>query len=193
MRTKSKLLMFTAPLVLATLACTCGLTQQLGNLASNQAQQLAEGAQATAEAMAVESMATMAAQTAAEAGTGGEGGGDSGGDTGDDGSVDLGGITIGGDPSNSPFPVPDDPSVTVGAQSDTMISYIIEMNADDLLAYYRDELSARGYTEREDQTVSGMGITSMVFDGDPSGQPLTLQLADLGNGESSATVWLGDQ
>ena len=59
MNSKRKLLMFVAPLMLATLACTCGLTQQLGNLASNQAQQLAEGAQATAQAMAVESVGTV--------------------------------------------------------------------------------------------------------------------------------------
>jgi len=185
---KRKLLMFVAPLMMATLACTCGLTQQLGNLASNQAQQLAEGAQATAQAMAVESVGTVAAQ-AAEA----EAGGDTGGDTGDNAGVDLGNITIGGDASNSPFPVPDDPSVQMGMSSDTMISYIIEMSVEDLQAYYRDELSARGYTEREDQTVFQGGIVSMVFDGDPSGSGLVVQLVDLGDGTSNASVFLEDQ
>lgn len=190
MSAKRKWLMFAAPLVLATLACTCGLTQQLGNLAANQAEQLAEGAQATAEAMAGESMATVQAQVEAEAGA--EAGGDTGGDTGEDSGEDLGNLTFGGDASDLPFPVPDDPSVNVVLQTDAMINYIVEMSLDDLLAYYRDELSAQGYTEREGLTVVEQGTASLVFDGDPSGQALVVQMVDLGDGTVNVNVRLED-
>lgn len=179
--------MFVAPLLLATLACTCGLTQQLGNLAQQQAEQITDDAFATAEAMAGESMATAQAEVEAnmedmedlpdDSGTG-------------EGDFEM--PEFGGDPADSPFPIPDDPSVAVVLQTSEMVNYQITMSIDDLLAYYRSELEAQGYTEREGLTVIDQGVASIVFDGDPSGKALVVQMVDLGEGSTNVNVRLED-
>lgn len=188
MKTTRRWLMFVAPLMLATVACTCGLTQQLGNLAQQQAEQITDDALATAEAMAGDSLATAQAEVETNMDEAMQDVPDDSGNGQDDFEMPE----FGGDASDSPFPIPDDPSVTIGLLSDIMVSYLVEMSVDDLAAYYRTELSAQGYTEREDLTVFEGSVVSMVFDGHPSGQALVVQLVDLGDGTSNASVFLED-
>jgi hypothetical protein len=50
------------------------------------------------------------------------------------------------------------------------------MSVDDVVAFYRQQLLAKGYVEREITTVIEGGIASLVFDGDPSGKALVVQV-----------------
>jgi len=183
--------MFVAPLMLATVACTCGLTQQLGNLAQQQAEQITDDALATAEAMAGDSLATAQAEVETNMDEAMPDVEDMPGDSGDS-QDDFEMPEFGGDPADSPFPIPDDPSVAVVLQTSEMVNYQITMSIDDLLAYYRSELEAQGYTEREGLTVIDQGVASIVFDGDPSGKALVVQMVDLGDGGTNVNVRLED-
>jgi hypothetical protein len=60
------------------------------------------------------------------------------------------------------------------------------------MKFYRDEYTARGYTEREILTVVSEGTFSMVFDGDPSGKAVVIQSVDLGDGSRTVSIRLED-
>ena len=77
---------------------------------------------------------------------------------------------------------------------DGSIVYYTKLSMDDALKFYRDEYTARGYTEREITTVvdTSSGIFSIVFDGDPSGKAVVIQSVDLGDGSRTIAIRLED-
>jgi hypothetical protein len=60
------------------------------------------------------------------------------------------------------------------------------------MTFYRDEYTAKGYTEREILTVVSDGVFSMVFDGDPSGKAVVIQSVDMGDGSRTIAIRLED-
>lgn len=75
---------------------------------------------------------------------------------------------------------------------DGSLVYYTSMSMEDLMKFYRDEYTAKGYTERELLTVVSEGTFSMVFDGDPSGKAVIIQSVDLGNGSRTIAIRLED-
>jgi hypothetical protein len=70
--------------------------------------------------------------------------------------------------------------------------YYTNMSMEDLMKFYRDEYTAKGYTEREALTTVSDGIFSMVFDGDPSGKAVVIQSVDLGDGSRTVSIRMED-
>ena len=88
-----------------------------------------------------------------------------------------------------PFPVtPDAKNLMNDAGK---INYQTSMSVDDVVAFYRQQLLAKGYVEREITTVIEGGIASLVFDGDPSGKALVVQVVGVGDA-SNVNVRLED-
>ncbi len=102
---------------------------------------------------------------------------DNAGDSNSDSSVDT------------EFPVTADAYnfVEVG---DGSIVYYTKLSAEEAMKFYRDEYTARGYTEREILTVVSDATFSMVFDGDPSGKAVVVQSVDLGDGSRTIAIRL---
>ena len=77
---------------------------------------------------------------------------------------------------------------------DGSIVYYTKLSFDDALQFYRDEYTARGYTEREITTVvdKDNGLFSLIFDGDPSGKAVVIQSVDLGDGSRTIAIRLED-
>ena len=92
-----------------------------------------------------------------------------------------GGITVGGE---SPFPVADDAFNIVSTPQS--VTYQTKMSADDMMKFYRDELSKQGYAENKDMTTSFGGIIAMFFEGD--GKTIVLAGAPVGDGSLSVTL-----
>lgn len=103
-------------------------------------------------------------------------------DTNDNGG---GGATV-----NTDFPMTDD-AFNVTEVSGSLI-YYTKMSMEDVMKFYRDEYTAKGYTERDILTVVEGGIFSLVFDGDPSGKAVVVQSVDLGDGSRTVSVRLED-
>ena len=82
-------------------------------------------------------------------------------------------------PVESDFPMTDDASNIMEANG-TLI-FFTKMSQEDLMAFYRDEYKAKGYTERELLTVVSEGTFSMAFDGDPSGKAVVIQSVNMGD------------
>jgi hypothetical protein len=70
--------------------------------------------------------------------------------------------------------------------------YYTKISQEDLMDFYRDAYTAKGYTERELLTVVSETTFSMVFDGDPSGKAVVIQSVDLGDGSRTVSVRLED-
>jgi hypothetical protein len=70
--------------------------------------------------------------------------------------------------------------------------YYTKMSNDDVMKFYRDTYTAKGYKERELLTVVSGGVFSMVFDGDSSGKAIVIQGVDLGDGSHTVTIRLED-
>ena len=70
--------------------------------------------------------------------------------------------------------------------------YYTKMSLEDVMKFYRDEYTAKGYKEREILTVVSSGTFSMVFDGDPSGKAVVIQSVDLGDGSRTVAIRLED-
>ena len=70
--------------------------------------------------------------------------------------------------------------------------YYTKLSLDDVMKFYRDEYTAKGYTERELLTVVAEGTFSIVFDGDPSGKAVVIQSVDLGDGSRTVSIRLED-
>ncbi len=70
--------------------------------------------------------------------------------------------------------------------------FYTKLSLEDTMKFYRDEYTAKGYTERELLTVVSDGTFSMVFDGDPSGKAVVIQSVDLGDGSRTVTIRLED-
>ena len=94
---------------------------------------------------------------------------------------------------NTDFPMTAD-AYNVVDVGDGSIVYYTKLSMDDALKFYRDEYTARGYTEREITTVvdTSSGIFSIVFDGDPSGKAVVIQSVDLGDGSRTIAIRLED-
>jgi len=75
---------------------------------------------------------------------------------------------------------------------DGSILYYTKLSLDDVMKFYQDEYTSRGYTERELLTVVSAGTFSIVFDGDPSGKAVVIQSVDLGDGSRTVAIRLED-
>jgi hypothetical protein len=69
---------------------------------------------------------------------------------------------------------------------DGSILYYTKMSQADVMKFYRDAYTAKGYTERELLTVVSDTTFSMVFDGDPSGKSVVIQSVNLGDSSTVA-------
>jgi hypothetical protein len=88
------------------------------------------------------------------------------------------------------FPMtPDAFNVTEAGGS---LIFFTKLSQDDVMSFYRDEYTAKGYTEREILTVVSGGVFSMVFDGDPSGKAVVIQSVDMGDGSRTISIRLED-
>ncbi len=92
--------------------------------------------------------------------------------------------------ADTDFPMTDD-AYNINA-SDGDLLYFTKMSQEDVLKFYRDEYTSRGYTERDLLTTISEGIFSIVFDGDPSGKAVVIQSVDLGDGSSTVAIRLED-
>ena len=75
---------------------------------------------------------------------------------------------------------------------DGSLLYYTKMSMDDVMKFYRDEYTAKGYKEREILTTVSDGVFSIVFDGDPSGKAIVIQSVDLGDGSRTVAIRLED-
>jgi hypothetical protein len=91
---------------------------------------------------------------------------------------------------NSDFPITAD-AYNVTEAGGSLIFYT-KMPLEDTMQFYRDEYTAKGYTERKILTVISDGTFSMVFDGDPSGKAVVIQSVDLGDGSRTVSIRLED-
>ena len=82
------------------------------------------------------------------------------------------------DPSEVPYPMPADAQIY--NYSGGMVTFQTNMNVAGVVDFYRAELAARGYTERTINTVVDEQVASLVFDGDPSGTELVVQVTGMG-------------
>lgn len=94
---------------------------------------------------------------------------------------DNGNITVGGE---SPFPITSD-AFNVISTPET-VTYQTKMSADDVMKFYRDELSKQGYSEQTDMTTEYGGIIAMFFEG--NGKTIVLAGAPAGDGSLSVTL-----
>lgn len=70
--------------------------------------------------------------------------------------------------------------------------FYTKLSQEDAMKFYRDEYTAKGYTEREILTVVSDGMFSIVFDGDPSGKAVVIQSVDMGDGSRTIAIRLED-
>lgn len=89
------------------------------------------------------------------------------------------------------FPMTEDAFNVMDTGNGSILFYT-KLSAEDAMDFYRDEYTARGYTEREILTVVSDGTFSMVFDGDPSGKSVVIQSVDLGDGSRTISIRLED-
>lgn len=88
------------------------------------------------------------------------------------------------------FPMPPDAYNVVEVAGS--LTFYTKLSQEDAMAFYREEYTSRGYTEREILTVVSDGVFSMVFDGDPSGKAVVIQSVDLGDGSRTISIRLED-
>jgi hypothetical protein len=93
-------------------------------------------------------------------------------------------------PITTEFPMTED-AYNITEVSGSLIFYT-KLSLEETMQFYRDEYTARGYTEREILTVVSDGTFSMVFDGDPSGKAVVIQSVDLGDGSRTVAIRLED-
>ena len=89
------------------------------------------------------------------------------------------------------FPMTDD-AFNITEVGDGSLLYYTRMSQEDVMDFYREEYTSRGYQEREMLTVVSEGVFSMVFDGDPSGKAVVIQSVDLGDGSRTVAIRLED-
>jgi len=74
--------------------------------------------------------------------------------------------------------------------TDGSLLYFTKISQADLMKFYRDAYTAKGYKERTLLTVTSDTTLSMVFDGDPSGKAVVMQSVSLGDGSSTVALRL---
>ncbi len=72
------------------------------------------------------------------------------------------------------------------------INFQTKMSLTDAIAFYRDEFSKAGYTERQITTAISDTTFSMVFDGHSSGKAVVIQGVDLGSGNTNLNIRFED-
>jgi hypothetical protein len=90
------------------------------------------------------------------------------------------------------FPLPDDVSNFMKLDGG-LITFQTKMSLDDLLVFYQDALSKKGYKERKLLTVTSDTTFNLVFDGHESGKAIVIQcvsLGDLADGKVNVTISL---
>ena len=92
----------------------------------------------------------------------------------------------------SDFPMVDDAFNLVDV-GDGSVLYYTKMSGEDVMNFYRDAYSSRGYTENELLTVVSDGVFSLVFDGGPDERAVVIQSVDLGDGSRTITIRLEAQ
>jgi len=97
----------------------------------------------------------------------------------------------GGNAVSTDFLMTDD-AFNVIDVGDGNLLYYTKMSMNDVLKFYRDGYTAKGYTEREILTSISDGVFSIVFDGDPSGKAIVIQSVDLGDGSRTVAIRLED-
>ena len=102
-------------------------------------------------------------------------------------------VTGGGnaDTSASGFPITAD-AYNVIDIGDGSVLFYTKMSLEDVMQFYRDEYTSRGYSERGLLTQVSDGVFSIVFDGDPSGKAIVIQSVDLGDGSRTVAISLQD-
>lgn len=95
------------------------------------------------------------------------------------------------DTSASGFPITAD-AYNVIDVGDGSVLFYTKMSLEDVMQFYRDEYTSRGYSERALLTVVSDGVFSIVFDGDPSGKAVVIQSVDLGDGSRTVAISLQD-
>jgi len=93
--------------------------------------------------------------------------------------------------TSTDFPITEDAYNIIDVGEGSVIFYT-KMSLEDIMQFYRDEYTSRGYVEREILTVVDSGTLNMVFDGDPSGMSVVIQSVDLGDGSCTVTLRLED-
>ncbi len=142
-------------------------------------------------------LALVLASLACQAVTGGGGGGDNGTaptSTSNDPEVlpvEPDGGAGGSTTTDTGFPMTSD-AFNVTDIGDGSLLYYTRLSADDVLKFYRNTYTAKGYKEREILTVIAEGTFSIVFDGDASGKAVVIQSVDLGDGSRTISIRLED-
>ena len=173
---KNKILILSALVLILTMACGLGgLTEGLVEKAIEKAD-LPEGALETAQAGlgTAATQAAIAAEGALEDAQNGELD-DTISQMVEEATEGLEGL----DPSQIPYPMPADAQIY--DFSGGMVTFQANMNVAGVVDFYRQELAARGYTERTINTVIDEQVASLVFDGDPSGIELVVQVTGMGD------------
>lgn len=99
-----------------------------------------------------------------------------------------GGDTGGGGNPESEWPLPG--SVTNFVEAGGSTNFQTDMAFDDVVKFYQAEFANAGYAERDLLHVVSNGVFSMVFDGHASGQQITVQGVDLGDGTVNVNISL---
>ena len=136
-------------------------------------------------ALSVLLLASLSCQTL----SGGSGGG--GGDQPTTVSTTDPGPGGSGATSDSGFPMTAD-AFNITELGDGSLLYYTKISLEDVMAFYRAEYTAQGYTEREILTEVSNGTFNMVFDGDASGKAVVIQSVDLGDGSRTVSIRLED-
>lgn len=93
--------------------------------------------------------------------------------------------------SETDFPMTKDAFNVIEIGDGTLL-YYTKMSGEDVMDFYRDVYTSRGYTERELLTVVSDGVFSMVFDSGAGGKAVVIQSVDLGDGSRTVTIRLED-
>jgi len=92
---------------------------------------------------------------------------------------------------DSEFPMTSDAYQVINVGDGTLL-YYTKMSLEDIMKFYQDTYTAKGYTENKLLTVVQDSVLSIVFEGDPSGKAVVIQRVDLGDGSRTVTIRLED-
>jgi hypothetical protein len=98
-----------------------------------------------------------------------------------------GGGGSGSGTNSSQFPMPSSVS-NIQDMGNGSVNFQTKTSLKDVIAFYRDALTKKGYTERTATTAITDTTFNLVFDGDPNGKALVVQGLDLGNGTTNVNI-----
>jgi hypothetical protein len=88
---------------------------------------------------------------------------------------------------SSQFPMPSSVSNFTDLGNGS-VNFQTKTSLKDVIAFYREAFTKKGFTERTVNTAITDTTFSMVFDGDPSGKAIVVQGVDLGNGTTNVNI-----